>query len=209
MRGAAAASGWGHIKFGGCGRRGGGAAGEALGTGAEPERPPPPPFHCDRRVCPRRRRRRGAGAGGGGGRRAVAGGGGRNRPQLGPSQPPALLAVSGGTRSQSPPPTAGSPGPRPLRVSPRRGFSPLSLVVSLPLFSFPFAFLQDKFLNFVELAHRTFLKGPRALPRCPSPREVELGARHPAQLNILASAAPREGLLGRRLQEVGSPCTLT
>ena len=37
MRGAAAASGWGHIKFGGCRRRGGGAAGEALGTGAEPK----------------------------------------------------------------------------------------------------------------------------------------------------------------------------
>lgn len=172
VRGAAAASGRGHIKFGGCGRRGGGAAGEALRTGAEPEWPPPPPFHCDRRVRPRRRRRRGAGAGGGGGRRAAAGGGGRNRPQLGPGQPPALRAVSGGTRSQSPPPTEDSPRPGRGALA-SAGLSP-SLSWSLPLPSFPFSFLH-KFLNFDELARRTFLKGPR----CPSPRAVELGAGRP------------------------------
>lgn len=147
VRGAAAASGWGHIKFGGCGRWGGGAAGEELGTGAEPERPPPPPFHCDRRVRPRRRRRRrGAGAGGGGGRRAVAGGGGRNRPQLGPGQPP-------------PPPSSRSPGERaanprrPLRARPDPGRCapasgrafPHSPSSSLPLFLSPFPTARQVF----------------------------------------------------------------
>lgn len=145
----------------------------------------------------------GGGSGSGGGGRAPGEGAGAGR-RRGAG---AGTGLSWGRAS--PPPSSRSPGERaanprrPLRARPGPGRCasapggafPLSPLSSLSLFSFPFPFLQDKFLNFGELAHRTFLKGPRALPRRPSPREAELSGRHPAPLNIPASAAPREGLL--------------
>lgn len=159
-----------------------------------------------------------AAAAAGGGRqgrgRAPGGGGGRGPEPAsagaGPAPSPACRTVSGGTRSQSPPPTTGSPRSRPRRAGLRPGLSPLScLGQRSPSLFFPRSLLHRKFLNFDELAQRTFLKGPRAAR--PSPQEVEPSARHPApqSLDGPALAASRLGRPQRGFRAVDSPCILT
>ena len=71
-------------------------------------------------------------------RECARGGGGGRGPEPAsagarPAPSPSLPAVSGGTCSQSPQPTAGSPRPGPWRASLWRGFSPLFLVLFLSL----------------------------------------------------------------------------
>lgn len=108
-----------------------GAATEALGTGAEPERPPPPPFHCDPRVRPRRRRGAGAGTG----------------LSWGPASPFPLPPC--GLRGNVQPIPAAHCGLAPARAVARQPlaglFPSLPCPFSLPLSSFPFPFSTTSF----------------------------------------------------------------
>lgn len=136
-----------------------------------------------------------AAAAAGGGRRgrgrAPGGGGGRGPEPASAGAGPAPRPPRG-LRGNAQPIPAAHCGLAPARAAAR--WPPAGLFSAAaglsPSLVFPLSFLRDKFLNFDELAQRTFLKGPRATRR-PSPRAVEPGAGRPFVPRHPRPAAPR------------------